>query len=902
MSKSTESEKATQLLARETAGEFLKQRTPVWYDARGKMLTASEIASVLDCNIYQSSYDLLLKKLKPGSVGLLDSPALEWGNKFEPVAVQFYEFLSNEVVHEIGLVTHAIHKWLGASPDGLILSGKLLEIKCPFMRSIGDEIPIYYWIQMQIQMEVCDMNVCDYLECEFHQYATKEDYVADTSVDISLKGVHVDTDDAEIYWRLDGCSLKTVARDRVWFADNLETLRVFYNKMSYYKELGTIGLETLYNDVKLKKKSKKRSRLFESPRSSKRSRSLSDVSDGEFIDWKYWVSASSIRNYMINDPILDWLEYYSSNSLGTKPYIKYSDGEYKYMEAAERCESLDEFISTQDFNKTGNAFQACIMKKGVVFETQIIDMIREKFPDDFIEIGSYQHSKSSRKYLETVDQINKGTPIIYQGVLHDFKTQTFGVPDLLVRFDYLNKIFNEKVIGDRKIIKSKNGKPWHYRVVEIKFSSLNLCADGKHLRNINSMASNKGQLYIYNKILGNIQDYTPSKSYILGKKSFYKKGSQVFMGGPFDRVAHVDFRVNDAFIRTQTALAVKWIRAVRSKGYSWKLFPPSRNELRPNMCNTSDGIWHNIKTQIAEKQNDITQLWMCGVKNREHALKRGVKNWRMHPKLTAEKLGVTGDKVANTLQLILDYNQDPMRVEPFIPLSKLPKKYLIYPRRIKTKLFKWRKSQKIEMFIDFETVSDLISDGDFSGSLIFNVGIGYILDGELKFKGFTAEGLTVDDERKLIVDMHNFIYEMAQKHNGGKQPKLWHWSHAERTFYRSSMIRHIDLIPTEQLLKNWCDLLKIFRDEPIVVRGALKFNLKSIVKAFSDHGFIKTSYQESNVANGLDAMVLAYQEHIKCKSNGTKFMDSKIIKDIEYYNQIDCLVLGEILTYLRSSH
>ena len=154
MSKSTESVKATQLLARETAGEFLKQRTPIWYDARGKMLTASEIASALDCNIYQSSYDLLLKKLKPDSVGLLDSPALEWGNKFEPVAVQFYEFLSNEVVHEIGLVTHAIHKWLGASPDGLILSGKLLEIKCPFMRSIGGEIPIYYWIQMQIQTQM----------------------------------------------------------------------------------------------------------------------------------------------------------------------------------------------------------------------------------------------------------------------------------------------------------------------------------------------------------------------------------------------------------------------------------------------------------------------------------------------------------------------------------------------------------------------------------------------------------------------------------------------------------------------------------------------------------------------------------------------------------------------------
>jgi hypothetical protein len=49
-------------------------------------------------------------------------------------------------------------------------------------------------------------------------------------------------------------------------------------------------------------------------------------------------------------------------------------------------------------------------------------------------------------------------------------------------------------------------------------------------------------------------------------------------------------------------------------------------------------------------------------------------------------------------------------------------------------------------------------------------------------------------------------------------------------------------------------------------------------------------------------MVLAHQTHLQCKSIGSKFIDSKIIKDIEYYNQIDCKVLIEILTYLRNQH
>jgi putative phage-type endonuclease len=888
--------KAKQLVKRNADGEFYEQRTPLWYSKRSTILTASEIASVLECNVYQSSYELLLKKLNP-KIDNLSTQALEWGVKFEPIAEKFYEHLRKEKVFDIGLVIHSMYDWIGASPDGVILSGKLLEIKCPFMRNIGGDIPIYYWIQMQIQMEVCDMDLCDYLECKFYQYTTIEEYDSDNSVDVHSKGIHTDANGLNIYWRLDECSLKTVNRDRKWFVDNLNTLKIFYNKMNYYKELGENGIKTLYSDIK---NSNKRCKDSDSFVMSKRPRTMPDISNGDFTDWKFWVSASAVRNYMIDDPILDWLDYYSR--AGSAPYIKYSEGNYKYIEESERCESLYSFIETHDFSSDNNAFQSCIMKKGIVFEKNIIEMIKKKFSDEFVEIGSYQHAQSTSKYLETVKHIKDGTPIISQGVLHDYDTRTFGVPDLLVRSDYLNKIFDEEVINSTKVIKSKNHNPWHYRVMEIKFSVLGLCADGKHLRNGNkNMVSNKGQLYIYNKILGKIQGYTPPKSYVLGKKSMYKKGQQVFIGEPFTRPAHINFRETDAFIRTKTGDAVRWIRKMRSDGYKWKLFPPSRKELMPNMCNSSDGNWRVIKNKIADRQNDITQLWMCGIKNREISIKNGVKNWKIHPNITSEDLGVNGDKVVNTLQLIIDFNQNPIVCEPFITPSKLSKKYLIHPRKIKTKLFNWRQTQPLEMFIDFETVSDLISD-EFNGSLIFNVGISYIHNEEFKFKGFTADGLTVNDERKLFIDMHNFIHEMAQKCNDGKQPRLWHWSHAERTFYNSTMCRHIELIPAEQLLKNWCDLLKIFKDEPIVVRGALNFSLKSVVKAFSYHGFIGTNYQESSVSNGLDAMVLAYNEYIKCKKNNKKFTDSNVVKDIEKYNEIDCRVLGEILIYLRASH
>ena len=96
------------------------------------------------------------------------------------------------------------------------------------------------------------------------------------------------------------------------------------------------------------------------------------------------------------------------------------------------------------------------------------------------------------------------------------------------------------------------------------------------------------------------------------------------------------------------------------------------------------------------------------------------------------------------------------------------------------------------------------------------------------------------------------------------------------------------------------DLSKLFRDEPIVVKGSLRYKLKSISKALFDMGLISTSWDFSSECNsGLAAMALANKIYDEL-NEVTK--DNEIMKEIIKYNEVDCKVLWDILRYLRENH
>ena len=164
-----------------------EQRTPEWYTFRNNRLTASDLATAVNKNPYSTRDKLILKKCgheepwKPGK-------AIIHGVKYEDEAIWIYSKRNKVIVKEYGCIPHSKIPFFGASPDGICdyesenkhYIGRMLEIKCPSARPITGFPPEYYYYQVQGQLEVCDLEYCDFLECRIEEYKNKEEFISDS--------------------------------------------------------------------------------------------------------------------------------------------------------------------------------------------------------------------------------------------------------------------------------------------------------------------------------------------------------------------------------------------------------------------------------------------------------------------------------------------------------------------------------------------------------------------------------------------------------------------------------------------------------------------------------------------------------------------------------------------------
>ena len=146
-----------------------------WHKFRKDHLTASNIWKCLgsDANIAALIREKCeVSDLKRHMSVSLDS-TLHWGHKYEPVSISLYETKYNTDVSEFGCIESPMRAYLAASPDGINTTlssdrfGRMVEVKNIVNRQITGIPKPEYWVQMQVQMAVCQLEYCDFVETRF---------------------------------------------------------------------------------------------------------------------------------------------------------------------------------------------------------------------------------------------------------------------------------------------------------------------------------------------------------------------------------------------------------------------------------------------------------------------------------------------------------------------------------------------------------------------------------------------------------------------------------------------------------------------------------------------------------------------------------------------------------------
>ena len=547
------------------------------------------------------------------------------------------------------------------------------------------------------------------------------------------------------------------------------------------------------------------------------------------------------------------------------------------------------FVSDKDrpeYNPNFN-FDKYIMNQGIKFENNLIQLIKQKFQSKFVEIKGYD---PQQKYKKTIDALKKGIPIIYQGIVRNSSNKTFGYPDIIIRSDYINSLVCVPVLSDSEIIIPCNfHSNFHYLIVDIKFKMLGLTADGIHILKDQSSHVYKSQLLIYNQALGLMQGYTSNFAFILGRGNKIK--GEV-TPNCFDRLGKINFNDRDSIYFDINNNAISWIKDVKKNGHTWKIIDndkPSRIELCPNMSNRRDTPWHYIKKEIADKTKEITLLLNCTPNQRLNAYSKGYYTWDT---VNSDVLELKG----NTAEI----------VDEIIKMNKGNYSTVVHPEIILNNDKNWQNltDNLIEFYVDFETVNGL--NDTFENlpeskceNIIYMIGCGYICPESLewKFMSFVVEHLSKKNEMKIILEWTNKMNELSQKYNQKlSETRIFHWSNAELNFIKNLSF------PLKNHL-NWIDMYKIFKTEPIVIKGCMSYKLKEVAKAMKKFDLIETTWTGSCV-DGIGAMVAAWNCEKLAKETGSKMwngdLGNGILNEVNLYNEIDCKVIYEVVDYFRN--
>jgi len=534
-----------------------------------------------------------------------------------------------------------------------------------------------------------------------------------------------------------------------------------------------------------------------------------------------WVRATANKNFIMEDTIND--------ILGKKRKRDYSNNNIMDDETTER------------------------LKMGHEFERDIIDKLISNHYLNFVKIAESYEAKDINKYVSTLIEMKRGTPFIYQGVLHNPNSKEYGCVDLLVRSDYINKLSNI-VYPYFFTSGSKINNP-HYVIVDIKWHKLHFNSDGVTLRNEGMMEVFKSQMCVYNNALGYMQGYLPNTAYILGrgwkkikmeKKEIIVESSQ----DPFDKLGAIQFKERDTNILVKVEEGRKWLDELKKEEHD--IYNPKYNHCYPNMNNNYDGTNKKRKIEIAEETNELTLIAHVSPKHRVIAKENNITSY-LDPDINAEKLGIKG-KTGELVDTLLENQKMTCAIKGKYQLPKVVNN---------------------EIYMDFEYMYCFETEENIP----YLCGIGYVKNNKWNFEHVLLDNITYESRYDMCEKIINILDKISDK------KRIFTWSGVDKKL----LINLCTKYGLENKLGEieWIDAYKFCTTNKINFRGARRYGLKEIGRVLKLNELTDLSW-ENNLSGSSSGVRKHYYK-------GEKWDSTNVIK----YNEVDCKMVYEVIRNLR---
>ncbi len=261
----------------------------------------------------------------------------------------------------------------------------------------------------------------------------------------------------------------------------------------------------------------------------------------------FYCSVSQIKNFILEEPLLDYLNLYGDKSKQTKPTF-------------EECD-----------------FSTFIMDMGNKWEEYVVNIIVEKCKLNNL---SYTFVERKAGYHQTKNALSNKTDVIFQAQVKDWNNNITGYPDIILKKAAFLKLFKSY------FNELQNVPDNEYIVIDIKFSSVKSDENSYVIQNSNYIKFIQAQILMYSRMLKSVSPI----GFIISKD-----------------ISTLEYpiavNVKDKDISKDCDDAIKWLKLLHEKGKDLDI-----SNLKPNLNNTMDGHWREYKKEISSKHDDWIEI------------------------------------------------------------------------------------------------------------------------------------------------------------------------------------------------------------------------------------------------------------------------------------------------------